>query len=235
MNRNDLEDILIKEFNIKEGQILENLFTYYSKLESASKVMNLTAIVGMEESYIKHFYDSLLISKTLDLTGNLRVLDIGSGAGFPGLVLKIVYKNLDITLVEPTLKRCNFLNDIINTLNLKNIKVINKRAEDYIENERDKFDLVTARAVAPLNILLELCVPFVKISGKFCAMKGSNYEEELENSTNALSKLKLVKHQNYQFNLPLNYGFRAIMVFTKEQKTPIEYPRLYTKIKKNPL
>lgn len=231
MNVNDI----IKEVVTPTELQLESLKKYYEILVVESNKYNLTTIKDLEEVYIKHFYDSLLLSKTIDLTQNLKLADIGSGAGFPGLVIKIMFPNLKVTLIEPTLKRCNFLNLVIKELNLTDIEVINARAEEYIKETKETFDIVTARAVAPLNILLELSVPFLKINGYFIAMKGSNAKEELIEAQNAYKVLNTTVEQEYEFNLPKDLGKRIIIKFKKLGKTKDIYPRMYSKIKKQPL
>lgn len=235
MNKVELEQLLIETFNIKDLSVIESLYIYYEMLYETSKVMNLTTIVELEGAYIKHFYDSLLLSKVLDLNQSLTFADIGTGAGFPGLVLKIVFPNLKVTLVEPITKRCKFLQSVIDKLNLKDIVVVNDRAENYIKISRETFDVVTARAVASLNILSEICTPFVKINGVFVALKGSSYQEEIDQACQAVGKLKIKLVKKELFNLPLSLGERAILLYKKYDKTPNMYPRLYAKIKKNPL
>lgn len=235
MNRLELERLLIETFEIKEQSVLDSLYIYYEMLYETSKVMNLTTIVELEEAYIKHFYDSLLMSKVVDLTKELKLADIGTGAGFPGLVIKIVYPNLKVTLIEPIGKRCKFLQSVIDRLELKDIYVINERAEDAVKKYRESFDIVTARAVASLNILSEICVPFVKINGLFIALKGSSYQEEIDNACRAIGKLKVKLTKKVLLELPLKLGERSILVYKKTESTPNIYPRLYAKIKKNPL
>lgn len=235
MNKVELEQLLIETFNIKDLSVIESLYIYYEMLYETSKVMNLTTIVELEDAYIKHFYDSLLLSKVLDLNQSFTFADIGTGAGFPGLVLKIVFPNLKVTLVEPITKRCKFLQSVIDKLNLKDIVVVNDRAENYIKISRETFDVVTARAVASLNILSEICTPFVKINGVFVALKGSSYQEEIDQACQAVGKLKIKLVKKELFNLPLSLGERAILLYKKYDKTPNMYPRLYAKIKKNPL
>lgn len=235
MNKLELEQLLINTFEIKELSVLDSLNIYYEMLFETSKVMNLTTIVELEEAYIKHFYDSLLLSKVVDLNQNLSLADIGTGAGFPGLVLKIVYPNLKVTLVEPIAKRCKFLQSVIDKLGLKDIYVINDRAENVVKNSRECFDIVTARAVASLNILTEICVPFVKVNGFFIALKGSSYQEEIDQACQAVGKLKVKLAKKHMFELPLSFGERAILMYKKYENTPNCYPRLYAKIKKNPL
>lgn len=235
MNRLELERLLIETFEIKEQSVLDSLYIYYEMLYETSKVMNLTTIVELEEAYIKHFYDSLLMSKVVDLTKELKLADIGTGAGFPGLVIKIVYPNLKVTLIEPIGKRCKFLQSVIDRLELKDIYVINERAEDAVKKYRESFDIVTARAVASLNILSEICVPFVKTNGLFIALKGSSYQEEIDNACRAVGKLKVKLTKKVLLELPLKLGERSILVYKKTESTPDIYPRLYAKIKKNPL
>ena len=235
MNRLELEKLLIETFGINDQAVLDSLYIYYEMLYETSKVMNLTTIVELEEAYIKHFYDSLLMSKVVDLTKELTLADIGTGAGFPGLVLKIVYPNLKVTLIEPIGKRCKFLQSVIDRLELKDIYVVNERAEDAVKKYRESFDIVTARAVASLNILSEICVPFVKIDGLFIALKGSSYQEEIDNAYQAVGKLKVKLTKKVLLELPLKLGERSILVYKKNESTPNIYPRLYAKIKKNPL
>lgn len=235
MNRLELEKLLIETFGINDQAVLDSLYIYYEMLYETSKVMNLTTIVELEEAYIKHFYDSLLMSKVVDLTKELTLADIGTGAGFPGLVLKIVYPNLKVTLIEPIGKRCKFLQSVIDRLELKDIYVVNERAEDAVKKYRESFDVVTARAVASLNILSEICVPFVKINGLFIALKGSSYQEEIDNACQAVGKLKVKLTKKVLLELPLKLGERSILVYKKTESTPNIYPRLYAKIKKNPL
>ena len=235
MNRLELEKLLIETFEINDQAVLDSLYIYYEMLYETSKVMNLTTIVELEEAYIKHFYDSLLMSKVVDLTKELTLADIGTGAGFPGLVLKIVYPNLKVILIEPIGKRCKFLQSVIDRLELKDIYVVNERAEDAVKKYRESFDIVTARAVASLNILSEICVPFVKINGLFIALKGSSYQEEIDNACQAVGKLKVKLIKKVLLELPLKLGERSILVYKKTESTPNIYPRLYAKIKKNPL
>lgn len=220
--------------NITET-MLSQLHKYYEILVDYSKKMNLTTITTLDGVYIKHFYDSLLLGKSVDLSCVKSLLDVGTGAGFPGLVIKICFPNIKVVLLEPTRKRCDFLNVVISTLGLKDIDVINERAENYIKNQYETFDIVCARAVAGLNILMELCVPFVKKHGNFVALKGSSFAEEIKESNNATKKLlvKLIKTDEY--SLINDEGKRAILVYEKLQNTPRTYPRSYAKIKSLPL
>lgn len=171
-----VEQVRLLGINPTEEQ-LSKLEKLYEIMIEENKVMNLTRIVSKDDVYLKHFYDSLTITKVCDLTGNLTLCDVGTGAGFPGLVLKIFYPNLDITLVDALQKRVNYLNRVIENLDLNGIEAIHIRAED-LARKGNKYDIVTARAVANLSKLLSWTMPLVKKNGYFVAMKG-NVDEEL--------------------------------------------------------
>jgi len=211
--------------------VMAQFETYLNRLVEVNKVMNLTAITDPEEVYEKHFLDSCLISPHLK-PGD-KVADVGSGAGFPGLCLAIIRDDIEVTLIEPTAKRCQFLSDLIQTLDLKNVWVINDRAEN-LSCTREFYDVVTARAVASLAILLELCVPLVKVNGLMIAMKGQKALEELDEAKAALSLLKLRCVNAEPVTLP-TAGHRYNLIFKKDQKTELKYPRAYNQIKKKPL
>ena len=222
----------LKKINIKISQEqLEQLEKYYELLIEYNNKINLTRIIEKEEVYLKHFYDSLTLIKAIDLTKNLKICDIGTGAGFPGLVLKIVFPNLDITLVDALQKRINFLNQVIKELELTNIKAIHDRAENFTRNNREKFDLITCRAVSKLNVISELCIPGVKINGYFIPMK-ANIEEEIEN-TEYLIKLGAKLENIISFKLPKEESIRNLLIIKKIDKTCDKYPRKYDKIKMN--
>ena len=212
------------------SQQLEKLNQFYELLISWNKKMNLTRIIEKEDVYLKHFYDSLTLSKVIDLNQDLTICDVGSGAGFPGIVLKICFPNLKITLLDSLQKRVNYLNEIIKELDLKNIEAIHTRAEDYAKQNREKFDIVTARAVANLKILSELCIPMVKVNGLFIAMK-ANIEEEIENSTEILNKLDSKIEKIEMFYLPIENSIRNIILIEKLKPTNTLYPRRIEKIK----
>ena len=221
----------LKKLNIEitreQEQMLEK---YYNLLIETNKTTNLTRITNKEEVYLKHFYDSLTISKVINLT-NQKIIDIGTGAGFPGIVLKIIYKDLNITLLDSSKKRIDFLNKVIKELNLTNIKTIHERIENYKE---EQFDIVTSRAVAKTNMLLELSCNLAKINGYYIFLKG-NLEEELTESQNAIKKLNLKLIKKEQFHLPIENSKRTIIKIQKQKNSPKEYPRNFAKIKKNPL
>lgn len=213
---------------------LEKLNKYYELLATWSKVMNLTTIIDQEEVYIKHFYDSMLLLNTTDFA-NHTLCDIGSGAGFPGLVIAIMEPSCEITLLEPLQKRVRFLNVVIEELKLNNVKVFAQRAEDFVTSARQSFDIVTARAVAQLPILLELALPLLKVNGYMLAMKSQQASFELDSSLHALQELNAKVWKQFEFTLPNDFGQRVIIKMQKVDETPKKYPRAYAQIKKKPL
>ena len=212
---------------------LEQLKKYYELLIEYNKVMNLTGITEEKDVYLKHFYDSLTIYKIIDLTKENNLCDLGSGAGFPGIVIKIFFPNLNIVLVDSLNKRIIFLNKVIEELGLKNIAAIHSRIEDYSQNHKEEFDVVTARAVAPLNILLELGINLVKVGKYFIAMKG-NIENE-PSYDNAMNKLNCSLENIVKFKLPIEESNRSLIKIEKNQPTQKLFPRKYNDIKKKPL
>ena len=212
---------------------LEQLEKYYQQLIVENKKYNLTSITNKEDVYLKHFYDSITISKIIKLN-NQSICDIGTGAGFPGLVLKIVFPNLKVTLLDSTEKKCNFLKSIIQELNLKNIEVINERAEIYSKEVREEYDIVTSRAVAPLKHLLEYSIPLVKVNGYYIAMK-SDISKEIENINIYEKRLNISKEKEIKFYLPKENSLRTLILYKKNKETEKKYPRKYNEIKKKEL
>ena len=230
MNKKEFIDELIKlGINITENQLYQ-LDTYYQLLVEENKKYNLTSITEESSVYLKHFYDSLTIIKNIELN-NQYICDIGTGAGFPGIVIKIVFPNIKIDLLDATEKKCQFLKLVIDKLKLENIKVINARAEEYSRDNREKYDIVTSRAVAPLKHLLEYSIPLLKINGIFIALKG-NIDNEIINIDNYYKKLGLTNEKIVKFKLPIENSDRTIYRITKNKTTPIMYPRPYNQIKK---
>lgn len=233
MNKEEFTEEL-KKINIElTNKQLEQLDKYYQLLIEWNSKINLTRITEENEVYLKHFYDSLTLIKAINLKEKLEVCDIGTGAGFPGIVLKIVFPNLNITLVDALNKRVKFLNLVIETLKLKNIVAIHERAEIFIRNNRNRFDLVTCRAVSKLNIISELCIPGLKVNGYFIPMK-ANIDEELEN-LDFLNKLDSKLEKIVSFQLPIELSNRNLLIIRKTKETNSIYPRSYDKIQKKPL
>lgn len=210
----------------------QDLDTYYKLLISYNNNVNLTAITKEEDVYLKHFYDSLTLFKGIDLKENLKICDLGTGAGFPGLVLKIVFPNLSITLVDSLEKRIKFLDLVIKELELKNIKTVHSRIEEFKEIEA--FDVVVSRAVSKINILLELGCRIPKVNGLFVFMKG-NVLEELKSAKNALKVLNYSLEKIINFKLPIEESERNIVILKHTSPTSNKYPRQFSIIKKKPL
>lgn len=209
---------------------------YYELLVEWNEKMNLTGITEQNEVYLKHFYDSLLGFLTFEEIYNCKTLcDVGSGAGFPALPVKIVFPHLKMDLVDSLGKRVNFLNHVIDEIGLQDIRAYHSRAEEYAEKYRESFDIVTARAVARLNILSELCVPLVKLGGYFIALKSQTGDEELVESKKALTTLGVKLVEVKQIELPEAAGLRTNIYTKKDKYTPNQYPRLYGKIKNKPI
>ena len=220
----------LKEINIEISKLqLEQLDKYYNLLIEWNKVMNLTGITEKKDVYLKHFYDSLTISKIINLNEYNTLCDVGTGAGFPGMVIKILFPNLKVTLVDSLNKRINFLNEVIKKLQLENIETIHSRVEEF----KGSFDIVTARAVSQLNILMEYAIPLVKINGYFIPLK-ANITEELENSSNAFKELKCEIEDKKEFLLPIELSNRTLLKIKKLGENK-KYPRKYSEIKKRPL
>lgn len=207
---------------------------YYELLIETNKVLNLTAITEKEDVYLKHFYDSLTLIKAYDLKEELKICDLGTGAGFPGLVLKIVFPNLKVTLVDSLEKRTKFLKQVIETLNLKDIEVIHSRIEDFSKQNKEKYDISVSRAVAKTNILLELSSQVLKINGSALFMK-SNILEELKEAENAIETLNYKVDDIIEFTLPIEESKRTILKLKKIKPTNNKYPRDFAQIKKKPL
>lgn len=219
--------------DINEHQ-LEQLEKFYDILIKKNEVINLTCITEKKEVYLKHFYDSLTLAMVEDFNKNIKICDVGSGAGFPGIVLKILFPKIDIILIDSLRKRINYLNELISILDLKNIKAIHTRMEDFSKKNEEYFDIVIARAVSSIKILSEISVKSLKISGKLLLMKGL-FKEELNDSYSAFNKLNLQIQEIKQFQLPIEGSNRSIIVLKKISKTVDIYPRNIDKIKKNPL
>ena len=226
----------LAKLNITPNQEMLNRFDlYYKRLVEVNSYMNLTAITEEAEVYNKHFLDSLMIIKSELFNGEVTLLDVGSGAGFPSIPLAIVNNNVKVTIIDALNKRINFLNDLTKHLGLDNVNAYHKRAEDFAQEKRESFDIVTARAVARLNVLAELCLPLTKIGGYFVAMKGKMSKEEMDEAMNAISVLGGKISKVVSVNLPDEAGERDLIIIKKVKSTPNKYPRQFNKIKERPL
>lgn len=222
----------LKELFQEAGLVLtekqaEQFYTYYEMLIQKNEVMNLTAITEFEEVITKHFIDSLAIGKIREMEKEARLIDVGTGAGFPGIPLKIFYPQMKVVLLDSLNKRVQFLNEVIGKLELEEIEAIHGRAEDAAKKAeyREQFDLCVSRAVANLASLSEYCLPFVKIGGSFIPYKSGKVEEEMNDAKKAIFVLgaKLVKKE--EFMLPGSDIFRCLLDIRKEKTTPKKYPR----------
>ncbi len=236
-------EFLVKLFNeinisLSEKQV-EQFIIYYEMLVEKNKVMNLTAITEYEDVVVKHFVDSVLLNQIIDLNEVESVIDVGTGAGFPGIPLKIVFPHLKITLLDSLNKRINFLKEVVDRLKLENVECIHGRAEDFGHNEdyRENFDLCVSRAVANLSTLSEYCVPFIKVNGMFISYKSANLDEELNNSENAIKILGCSISDNKSVILPgtSDNTVRKFIVIKKGNKLSKKYPRKAGLPSKEPL
>lgn len=231
----------LTEFHITlSDKQVEQFITYYEMMIEKNQVMNLTAITDFDEVLKKHFVDSLSLVKAFDLDAaetEVSLIDIGTGAGFPGIPLKIVFPNLQVTLMDSLNKRVEFLNDVINTLELKGIDAIHGRAEDHAKPDRlrERYDLCVSRAVANLSVLAEYCLPYVKVGGKFISYKSEKVAEELKEAEYAIDVLGGKAESQIDFTLPDSDIYRNLVVIDKISETPRKYPRKAGTASKNPL
>ena len=231
MNENDFIKYLNNNgIDINKNQL--ELFKKYSQyLIEYNQKTKLTSIKTTEEIYLKHFYDSIIMLKYFNLDDE-SILDVGSGAGFPGMALKIMRQNIKLTVLDSNGKKTKFIESLSKYLDIE-VEIVNERAEKYINDKRESFDFVVARAVSALPVLSELCIPFVKIDGKFIAYKGN--KEETKDSMYAIETLGGELTNVYTFELPIEDSTRSLIEVTKKEKTSLNYPRLYDKIIKKPL
>lgn len=229
----DLLQNYIKDYKITltENQY-EQFQKYFELLAEWNKKMNLTAITDESGVALKHFADSLSLLNFVDIPQNSSLADVGTGAGFPGVVLKIARPDIKLTLIDSLNKRLVFLGEVCAQLGIE-AELIHSRAEDGARDEklRESFDFAVSRAVARMNVLSEYCLPYVKVGGAFCAMKGAQANEEFKESLNAINTLGGKLEKKYFFELPENGGERAIEVVRKVKNTPQKYPRQSGKIK----
>lgn len=233
MNKNELKIELEKLGIIVTEEKLNKLDIYKDYLIEYNSHTNLTAIKDQEGIYLKHFYDSLTIVKSVDLSMSNSLLDIGSGAGFPGMVIKIFYPHLDVTLVDSNNKKTKFLTSLAEKLNL-DVTVVNDRVENFAKNNLNNFDIVTSRAVANLRVLSEIALPLVKVNGLFIALKG-NMDETLEDARETIEIMNANIINQITFELFNNSGTRNIIVIKKYKDTNLSILRTYDKIIKKPL
>jgi len=230
------KDDVKNELNIElSEQQLKQFDIYYKFLIEYNEITNLTRITDEEEVYYKHFYDSLTIVKSIDMHKINTLCDMGAGAGFPSIPLKIIYPHLKLTIIDSLGKRITFLKLLVEKLNLDHVFLVYDRIENYAKTHHDKFDLVTARALGKLPLILELGLPMTKMNSFFVAYKSKNYEEELSDSVNALNLLGGEVTKIIQFEIPNAFGDRVHILIKKHKKSPLMYPRSFSAIKKKSL
>ncbi|MGY3704733.1 16S rRNA (guanine(527)-N(7))-methyltransferase RsmG [Vagococcus martis] len=229
----------LKEYGIElNDEQMAQYELYFKRLVEWNEKINLTAITEKKDVYLKHFYDSLTLAFERDMTRDgLSLCDVGSGAGFPSIPLKIAFPNMEISIVDSLNKRINFLRELTNELGLEQVNLYHSRAEDFGQNKefRETFDLVTARAVARLNVLAELCLPLVKKDGQFLAMKAAKSEEELVEAKKAIATLGGKVVSEHEVSLPITEDERFIIEIDKKKVTPNKYPRKAGLPNKKPL
>lgn len=216
---------------------LEQFSIYYETLVEWNEKMNLTAITDEDEVYLKHFYDSITASFYFDFTQELILLDVGAGAGFPSIPLKIAFPHIKVNIVDSLKKRIGFLEHLKEKLQLQQTNFYHDRAETFGQNKdfREQYDVVIARAVARMPVLAELCLPLVKVGGHFIAMKGSDATEEMKEGKKAVKLLGGKYEHNVSFQLPIEESTRHIIIVKKEKATPKKYPRKPGTPNKQPL
>lgn len=227
MNIEQFEAGLKEKGILLSEQQLKQFEQYYATLVEWNEKMNLTAITEKSDVYLKHFFDSITAAFYVDFTKPFRLCDVGAGAGFPSIPLKIVFPHIEVTIVDSLNKRISFLHHLADVLHLENIHFVHDRAETFGSglNYRESFDVVTARAVARMSVLSELCLPLVKVGGQFIAMKAANAKDELKLGQKAISTFGGKVEEVFTFTLPFEDSERTIIRIKKEKQTPKKYPR----------
>ena len=226
---------MVEKLGINLTEIMKNQLEIYANyLIEYNSHTNLTAIKDVEGIYLKHFYDSLMVTKFIDFNDINSIIDVGSGAGFPGVVLKIAFPNLKVTILDSNNKKTRFVQSLIEKLELNDINIENSRAEDFSKEHRHQYDISIARAVSELRILCELCLPLTKVGGYFISLKG-NYEKELETSLSTIKVLNSEIETIDEDLLPIENSRRTFIKIKLEEKIDDKYPRPYDQIIKKPL
>lgn len=231
-----IQYLSVKGIDLSDQQIRQ-FETYYHFLIEWNQKINLTAITEKDEVYLKHFYDSLIPLWVFDIPENCKLVDVGAGAGFPSIPIKIVRPDIDLTIIDSLNKRINFLDHLIQALDLTGVTAVHSRAEDAGQNPayREQFDIATARAVAALNVLTELCLPLVRKGGAFLALKGQASSQEIAEADKAIKVLGGKFEEEFIETLPIEDANRSIVYIRKTLDTPKKYPRKAGKPNKQPI
>jgi 16S rRNA (guanine527-N7)-methyltransferase len=212
-------------------ELYKKLYDYFVMLNEWNEKFNMTTILEEKDVFKLHFYDSLCLIKAIDLNKKQSLLDFGTGAGFPGMILALVFDNLDVTLIESNQKKCKFLNEIKNKLSINNVEIINDRIENYGINNREKFDIVTCRAVTSIPVIIELSTSTIKVGGYLVPLK-AECVEEVKKYNNLNNEFNLKLEDIIKYNLPINNEVRMIPKYKKLKETNKKYPRNYGTILK---
>ena len=231
MNKEKFQQEITKLFPFLKSKFFEQIEVYKNFLQAKNKEFNLTNLADEKDVYAKYFYESLIPYSTINLSKINSILDIGSGSGIPGILLKLVYPNISLTIIEATGKKAVFMKELVDKLNLKNVEVIHQRAEEIKPSQREKFDLVTSRAVGELKVVLEISTPYAKVNGLIVEPKSSKYLEEENNAKNVIKSLDLAKQEDIEFK-SINGIFHHVFVYKKLSKTNSKYPRSWKEITK---
>jgi len=232
---NQFLEYVDREFHVQLSEVQKGQFVaYYELLISYNEKVNLTRITNEDEVYFKHFFDSLTMMNVIDLNYIETICDMGAGAGFPSIPLKIIFPHLQITIIDSLGKRIKFLEELLEVLKINGVKLIYNRIETYAIEHQNTFDIVTARALGTLPLILELGLPMVKEHKYFIAYKGANFQEEIDASANAIKVLGAKILRVKEFDLPLEMGFRSQILIEKTANIQ-GYPRAFAAIKKHPL
>ena len=228
MNKSQFKEIIKKNFKNISNDFFDQIEVYKNFVQTKNKLFNLTSLANDEVIYQKYFFDSIIDYKQINFSKINSVLDIGSGSGIPGIMIKLLFRHINLTIIEATTKKVKFLNELVNQLKLQNVTIINKRAEEIKNNEYETFDLVTSRAVAELKILLEISAPYTKVLGLIIEPKSKKYDQELISAKEIIKELNLSLVNEYDFNS--NGVLHHTFVFKKNKKTNHKYPRNWKQI-----
>lgn len=223
MNKTEFKQLIKKHFKNIPNDFFDQIEVYKDFVQSQNKLFNLTNLANEEVIYEKYFFESIIDYKEIDFDQINNVLDIGSGSGIPGIIVKLLFKHVHLTIIEATGKKVKFLRELVNRLYLDNVVIINKRAEDINDYEYESFDLVTSRAVAELKILLEISAPYAKVDGLIIEPKSKKYAQELITANTIIKKLDLSLINEYDFNI--HDVLHHVFIFKKQKKTNHKYPR----------